>query len=378
MILGGGSNCQGCGCGGRCPECTRTCQNPRIGDAFQVVGRGFSPEIGDEGAVSGRITDGYLTASGNFDADMNGMSGGGPYYQQVGGTFFLDSVQTRFPCSLTVSFWRNTFTSSDPPASSALTDNRVRITCLAGQFAIQGGTLLLNPGEYYEFVGGIPLSSTGDPRSATGTYGGFATCDNTQVSIHARIEWNVQPRVHILLGIVRECYPQDTGGGGVCSTFCSGSPAPSQMYLTLSGVTTASEVFPTPGGSVSPSMSFMNGTYVISEYQKNYGICDAFIGGFSDGYTVPGVPIIGVVNISFGTGTQWPYATPDGDTWVSGFALPAGTPFGNGYRLVVVCKKGRADVCSSTSGTGSVHVQELPLTNTSRWFIGSCSWTLTP
>jgi hypothetical protein len=197
-----------------------------------VVGRGFSPEIGDEGAVSGRITDGYLTASGNFDADMNGMSGGVPYYQSVGGVFFLDSVQTRFPCSLTVSFWRNTFTSSDPPASSALTDNRVTITCLAGQFAIQGGEILLNPGESYQFTDGIPVSTTGDPRSSTGTYGGFATCDYTQVSIQARIDWNVQPRVHVLLGIVRECYEEGTP----CATACSGSQPPSSVYLTISNI----------------------------------------------------------------------------------------------------------------------------------------------
>jgi hypothetical protein len=224
-----------------------------------VVGRGFSPEIGDEGAVSGRITDGYLTASGNFDADMNGMSGGEPYYQQVGGTFFLDSVQTRFPCSLTVSFWRNTFTSSDPPASAALTDNRVRITCLAGQFAIQGGTLLLNPGEYYEFVDGIPLSSTGDPRSATGTYGGFATCDNTQVSIQARIEWNVQPRVHILLGIVRECYEVGTP----CATACNGDPPPDTIYLTISNFS----------GTLPDSPFVVNATYVLT---RDANFCDSW------------------------------------------------------------------------------------------------------
>jgi hypothetical protein len=218
------------------------------------VGRGFSPEIGDEGAVSGRITDGYLTASGNFDADMNGMSGGGPYYQQVGGTFYLDSVQTRFPCSLTVSFWRNTFTSSDPPASAALTDNRVRITCLAGQFAIQGGTILLNPGEYYEFVGEIPLSSTGDPRSATGTYGGFATCDNTQVSIQARIEWNVQPRVHILLGIVRDCYEEFDP----CATECDNDGRPGVVYVTISNFSLD------PAATFySASIANVNGTYAL-------------------------------------------------------------------------------------------------------------------
>jgi hypothetical protein len=237
-----------------------------------VVGRGFSPEIGDEGAVSGRLTDGYLTASGNFDADMNGMSGSGPYYQQVGGKFYLDSVQNRFPCSLTVSFWRNTFTSSDPPASAELTDNRVRITCLAGQFAIQGGTLLLNPGEYYEFVGGIPLSATGDPRSATGTYSGFATCDNTQVSIQARIEWNVQPRVHVLLGIVRECYEE----GNPCATACSGSQSPNALYLRLSGSVTLTGTL---------DISRLHGTYIAN---RTPNLCKSYFswitGECSSGY----------------------------------------------------------------------------------------------
>jgi hypothetical protein len=250
---------------------------------FQVVGRGFSPEIGDEGAVSGRLTDGYLTAIGNFDADMNGMSGGGPYYQQVGGMFFLDSAQTRFPCSLTVSFWRNTFTSSDPPASAALTDNRVRITCLAGQFAIQGGALLLNPGEYYEFVGGIPVSTTGDPHSSTGTYGGVATCDNTQVSIQARIEWNVQPRVHVLLGIVRECYEE----GNPCATYCSGNPAPNALYLTLSGFSTSSGTL---------HASYPSGTYVIDRVPL---FCNSYITPLEDcnGVTYalgPFIPFVGV------------------------------------------------------------------------------------
>jgi hypothetical protein len=213
--------------------------------------------------VSGRLTDGYLTASGNFEADMNGMSGGVPYYQAVAGTFFLYSGQTRFPCSLTVSFWRNTFTSSDPPASSALTDNRVRITCLAGQFAIQGGEILLNPGEFHEWVGGIPLSSSGDPRSSEGTYGGFATCDYTQVSIQARIEWNVQPRVHILLGIVRECYEEP--GSSPCATFCDGDPANEVLYLTISNYT-----------GPEPASGSPNGTYVLERFP---GYCDFFMGG---------------------------------------------------------------------------------------------------
>jgi hypothetical protein len=266
MLLGGKGGCQQCTCG-VCDPCTRTCQNPHTGAAFQSVGRGFSPEIGDEGAVSGRLTDGYLTAIGNFDADLNGMSGSGPYYQQVGGAFFLDSVQTRFPCSLTVSFWRNTFTSSDPPASAALTLNRVTITCLAGQFAIQGWGILLNPGESHEFNGGIPVSTTGDPHSSTGTYGGFATCDNTQVSIQARIEWNVQPRVHVLLGIVRECYEEGTP----CATVCGGSPPPSNVYLTISNIRVTS--------TGSAGLSGDEATYVLSRVPN---FCFAYSSPWSD------------------------------------------------------------------------------------------------
>jgi hypothetical protein len=118
----------------------------------------------------------------------------------------------------------------------------------------------------------------------------------------------------------------------------------------------------------------MNGTYVVSEYQKTYGICDVFLSGFNSGSVDPGLALIAAINLGFQAQYQWPYATPDGDTWVSGFAQRDGVS----YRLIVMCKKGKADVCLSTSGTGSVHVQEIPITVVSKYFLGSCSWTLTP
>jgi hypothetical protein len=133
---------------------------------------------------------------------------------------------------------------------------------LAGQFAILGGEVILNPGEYYEFVGGIPLSSSGDPRSQAGTYGGVATCDNTQISIQARIEWNVQPRVHVLLGIVRECYEEGTP----CATVCSGSPPPSSVYFNVSNATT----------------SAVQGSYVIGRVPN---LCTSYYGYVDTGCT---------------------------------------------------------------------------------------------
>jgi hypothetical protein len=259
MLLGGKGGCQQCTCV-PCEQCTRTCQNPHTGAAFEVVGRGFSPEIGDEGAVSGRLTDGYLTASGNFDADMNGMSGGGPYYQQVGGTFYLDSTQTRFPCSVAVAFWRNTFTSSDPPASAELTGQRITISCVMGSFRISPIDITINAGESYSFdPSNIPLSTTGDPRA--GGVGGFALCDGTMISIQARIEWNVQPRVHILLGIVRECYELFDP----CGTICNGAPAPEIAYVTISNYT----------GPAKDSPFAVEGTYVLERIPNT---CEAYSG----------------------------------------------------------------------------------------------------
>ena len=375
----GGFGCSPC-CGPTCEQCTRTCTEPHTGSAFEVVYTRFF-----EGAEAGNPTDGYLTATGDSDTSdpYDGMDGSGPWFQQVGGGFNDGGSSgggTRFPCTYRFSFWRSNYTlgaSTIPPASTALTKNVITVNVSYGAVVFPDGRVITSADGPVELASTIPLVSGGasaaDPRTGEGSVSFALQCQNveTQFSVQARIEWNTQKRQHILYGIVRECYDTpDPENPDVtsCDTFCDGDPAPSEMYLTLSGISTASEVFPSSGGSSSPSMSFLNDTYVVSEYQKNYGVCDVFLSGYT------GMFLLSAINIGFTIGNQWPYATPDGDTWVTAFFQSGGSSF----RVVVVCKKGRADVCSSTSGTGSVHVQEIPITATSRYFLGTCSWTLSP
>jgi len=174
----------GCQCCGTCGECTRTCQNPHSGAAFQEVSRVWS-----FGAVDGLASDGYLTFSGDEDNPAF-IPGGGPFHQTIGGTFNLNSIQTRFPCSLTVSFWRTLYP-ANATTDTELSSNTVTFTCVTGKFSISPGNFVLNPGESFTFSPAVPLFPllSSDPRSATGTFGGFALCDNTQVSISARIDW---------------------------------------------------------------------------------------------------------------------------------------------------------------------------------------------
>jgi len=277
MILGGGSNCQGCGCGGACPKCTRTCQNPHSGSAFQEVWRGYS-----FGAVDGRATDGYLTFSGDEDNPAF-IPSGGPFHQEIGGTFYLDSSVSRFPCSLAVSFWRTLFP-ANASTDTALSSNTVTIACVTGQFMTNDG-VLVNPGETYTFTAAVPLVGifAGDPHSSTGTFGGYATCDGTMVGIRARIDWSSSERVHVLHGIVRECYEE----GNPCATFCSGNPSPNALYLTLSGFSTSSGTL---------HASYPSGTYVIDRVPE---FCNSYITPLEDcnGVTYsfgPFIPFVGV------------------------------------------------------------------------------------
>jgi len=228
MLLGGGSNCQGCGCGGTCAACTRTCQNPHTGSAFQEVYRGYS-----FGAVNGLASDGYLTFSGDEDNPAF-IPGGGPFHQAIGGSFYLSSAQTRFPCSLSVSFWRTLFP-ADATTDTALSSNTVTFTCVSGQFFLPTVGVTLNPGDTYTFSNAVPLVSlfSGDPRSSVGSFGGFATCDNTQMAVQARIDWTSSERVHVLHGIVRECYEYPPNP---CASLCGGSGKPSTLYVTLTNL----------------------------------------------------------------------------------------------------------------------------------------------
>ena len=253
----GGFGCSTC-CGTPpCEKCTRTCTNPHTGSAFQEVWQVWS-----FGAVDGRATDGYLTFSGDSDAAAGVMVGDGPFYQQIGGSFYLDSSVSRFPCSLTVSFWRTLFPAT-ATTDTELSSNTVTITCVTGQFVIRGGMTVLNPGESYTFSPAVPLVGllAGDPHSASGTFGGVATCNGTLVSIQGRIAWSNSERIHGLHGIVRECYEP----AGQCADACSGNPSPSVVYLTISNYSGPTYDSPTPMD--------IEGTYVL---ERVPGFCNYY------------------------------------------------------------------------------------------------------
>jgi len=198
MLLGGGGNCQGCGCKS-CQDCTRTCTDPHTGDAFEVV---YSYKF--EGAEAGNTTDGYLTAEGDADSSdpYDGMDGNGPWGQRVYGTFTLNSTGTRFPCWVRVAFWRSNFVlgaSTIPPPSTALTAEEVTITNLAaseGAIFVDSGDPIM-PGQSRTFTGGFPLvtgsgdRSSADPRKGQGTYAFRQACANetVYVTISASIAW---------------------------------------------------------------------------------------------------------------------------------------------------------------------------------------------
>ena len=380
MLLGGYSSCQGCGCV-PCKTCTRTCTEPHSGAAFETVFTNYF-----EGVEVGNPSDGFLTATGDNDTSdpYDGMDGSGPWMQQVGGAFNDGGSYgggTRFPCTYRFSFWRSTrqLGINNPAPSTALTENVIELTVSAGAVVYPDGTVI-TPASGTVTLASIPLVSGGagavDPRTGEGSVSFALQCQNveTTFSIQARVRWNVQKRQHTVYGIVRECYQ---GEGGACDTFCSGSPAPSEMYLTISGVSTASEVHPNAGASSSSSLSFLNGTYVVSEYLKTYGVCDSFLSIYQSGQDDPNMNYVVAINVGLGPGYPWPYATPVGDFWLSRGV--AGTGAGTlVYNAIIILKNGKVDVCSSTSGTGSVHLQELPVGGSSRYFLGTCSWTLTP
>jgi hypothetical protein len=163
---------------------------------------------------------------------------------------------------------------------------------------------ILNPGESYTFSPAVPLIGAfgGDPHSASGTFGGFARCDNTMVAISARIDWTSSERVHVLYGIVRECY-EDTPP---CSTTCSGGFfPPNDLYLTISemSVTGVSYGYGDPV-SFNAQYAFINQTYVLS---RGKNLCNAWFGtargGECDPPFAPGVFINVFANDSFGRGT---------------------------------------------------------------------------
>jgi hypothetical protein len=267
MLLGGKGGCQQCTCV-PCDACTRTCQNPHTGTAFEAVYTRYF-----EGAEAGNTSDGYLSASGDSDTSdpYDGMDGTGPWFQEVSGSFTLDSTQTRFPCRVTVSFWRNNYVlgaATIPPASTALTFQGVFVTVTSGAVVVGETVIVPADGEVQITGASIPLvsgggdQSTNDPRFYDGSISVAPQCQSASFSIRAKIEWNTQKRQHVLYGLVRECYEIGTP----CATFCSGSPPPDVVYLTISNYT-----------GPEPASGSPNGTYVL---ERSPGFCDVFLGGW--------------------------------------------------------------------------------------------------
>jgi hypothetical protein len=197
------------------------------------------------------------------------MDGNGPWFQQITGGFTLNSTQTRHPCRVTVSFWRNSYTlgaATIPPASTALTSNKVYVTVSDG--AVIVGDLIIVPadGEVEIETVSIPLVTGGgdqsenDPRFYEGSISVVPQCESASFSIRARIEWDTQKRQHVLYGLVRECYEEGTP----CSGTCSGSPPPESLYLTISNAAVTSGSF---------VGTFPVGTYVMNRIPT---FCNAY------------------------------------------------------------------------------------------------------
>jgi hypothetical protein len=109
---------------------------------------------------------------------------------------------------------------------------------------------------------------SGDPRSAAGTFGGFARCDNTQVAVSARLDWSSKERMHVLYGIVRECYEEP--GFDPCATECDGDGRPDVVYVTISNFSLD------PGATYySAAIENVNGTYALDRVPN---LCNLWAG----------------------------------------------------------------------------------------------------
>lgn len=260
MLLGGKGGCQQCTCV-PCDPCERTCTNPHTGTAFEAVYTRYF-----EGAEDGNVSDGYLSATGDSDTSdpYDGMDGTGPWFQQVAGTFTLDSSTTRHPCSVTVSFWRNNYVlgaSTIPPPATTTTMNRIRVSVSAssgtGVF-VEGA--LVGVGETVDLNMSIPLVTGGGDQSANDpeSYSGSATvtpqCHNKTAifTIEGRVEWDVKKRQHVVYGLVRECYE----AASPCS--CPSGPFNEELYVEVSGFTDEYNL------GIDPNE--VNGTYVAERW----------------------------------------------------------------------------------------------------------------
>jgi len=383
MLLGGKGGCQQCTCV-PCDLCTRTCQNPHTGAAFEVVYTRFF-----EGAEAGNTTDGFFTATGDSDTSdpYDGMDGDGPWYQRVSGGFTLggSSPGTRFPCSVVVSFWRNNYVlgaSTIPPPSSALTENTVEVIVSTGSLVAPDGRVI-TAADGAVTVGSVPLvsgggdASTSDPHTGEGTVSYSSLCDNveTTFTIRATIRWNTKKRQHVLYGIVRECYDEpDPNDPTVtsCDTFCDGDPPPDEVYLTISGLSSLTATSPWTG-TVS-NLSSLNGTYAVASWLRASGVCNQFLSTYDNpspcNTLSPPLNLFAAgVNIDNGFGL---FAQPYASTWIGGYWHFDGEC----YILAMGCKLGIADVCLGESGTGEIQLFKLPYGT--GVYEGSFSWTLSP
>jgi hypothetical protein len=285
-----------------CQTCTRTCTNPHTGAEFEKVFTNYF-----EGVEVGNPTDGFLSATGDNDASdpYDGMDGTGPWVQEVGGGFSDGGTYgsgTRFPCTFRFSFWRSTrqLGINNPAPSTALTENVIEVTVTSGAVVFPDGTVI-TPASGTVALSTVPLVSGGagavDPRNNESDVSLALQCQNVETffSVTARIRWNVQKRQHTLYGIVRECYEEGTP----CATFCSGSPPPSTMYLTISNVNVTAGPFGAPSVSAINTLAndwIENKAWVMERVENycqtwstgflQYGPCDAahaYVSEWSDG-----------------------------------------------------------------------------------------------
>ena len=310
MLFGGYSSCQGCGCV-PCRSCTRTCTEPHTGSEFEAV---FTRYF--EGVEAGNPSDGYLTATGDSDTSdpYDGMDGSGPWFQQVGGGFSDGGSSgggTRFPCTYRFSFWRSSYTlgvGTIPPASTALTMNKITLTVSTGAVVFPDGRVFTSADGPVELAS-IPLVSGGalatDPRTNEGTVSFALQCQNveTQFSVQARIEWNTQKRQHVLYGIVRECYEE----GEPCGTACDGDPSPDVLYLTISNFSSNFNDIFGPIAGYSLIDSEINGTYVLERVAY---FCDSYLGKFGDRCSINKTQLISLGPL-FGSGLGFAYQFPN-------------------------------------------------------------------
>jgi len=379
MLFGGNSgSCGGCGCKS-CQECTRTCTEPHTGTAFETVYTLYF-----EGAEAGNPTDGYLDATGDSDTSdpYDGMDGDGPWSQTVSGTFTLTKATTRYPCYFVASFWRSNFVlgaNTTPPPSAALTSQTITVTNLGPGVLVHGEYEYikeLQPGESYTYNAGIPLvAGAGDqsnnyPRIASGRIAWRQKCVNETVSftVSAEISWSVKKRQHVLYGLVLECYQEP--GSDPCSTFCDGSPAPDSLYLTISGLSHATLT----------DISVFNGTYVVDAVDRSRGICNMYTGTFSTGTCLGAPNVFGPVDAGYGRANVniGSYLNVLGRTLSDPSIYANRIMNGLCYLVVLECGVGLdANVCNTTSGTGTARVFMYLLSNgQAADYTMSFSWSL--